>query len=30
MLAQKKSSIFDSLLAQIKSKSDITIKEGFL
>jgi peptidyl-prolyl cis-trans isomerase D len=30
LLAQKKSSIFDALLAQIKSKSDITIKEGFL
>ena len=30
LLAQKKSSIFDALLAQIKSKSEITIKEGFL
>jgi peptidyl-prolyl cis-trans isomerase D len=30
LLAQKKSSMFDSLLAQIKSQSDITIKEGFL
>ena len=30
LLAQKKSSMFDSLLAQIKSRSDITIKEGFL
>ena len=30
LLAQKKSSMFDALLAQIKSKSDITIKEGFL
>jgi len=30
LLAQKKSSIFDALLVQIKSKSDITIKEGFL
>ncbi|MDH3357021.1 MAG: SurA N-terminal domain-containing protein [Desulfobacteraceae bacterium] len=30
LLAQKKSSIFDALLAQIKSRSEITIKEGFL
>jgi peptidyl-prolyl cis-trans isomerase D len=30
LLEQKKSSIFDALLAQIKSKSEITIKEGFL
>jgi peptidyl-prolyl cis-trans isomerase D len=30
LLEQKKSSMFDALLAQIKSKSDITIKEGFL
>jgi peptidyl-prolyl cis-trans isomerase D len=30
LLAQKKSSMFDALLTQIKSKSDITIKEGFL
>ena len=30
LLAQKESSIFDALLAQIKSKSEITIKEGFL
>ena len=30
LLAQKKSSMFNALLAQIKSKSDITIKEGFL
>jgi peptidyl-prolyl cis-trans isomerase D len=30
LLAQKKSSMFDALLEQIKSKSDITIKEGFL
>lgn len=30
LLAQKKSSIFDALLAQIKSKSEITINEGFL
>jgi len=30
LLVQKKSSIFDALLAQIKSKSEITIKEGFL
>ncbi|MBW2604550.1 MAG: SurA N-terminal domain-containing protein [Deltaproteobacteria bacterium] len=30
LLAQKKSGIFDALLAQIKSKSEITIKEGFL
>ena len=30
LLAQKKSSIFDALLAQIKSSSEITIKEGFL
>jgi len=30
LLAQKKSSIFDALLAQIKGKSDITIKEGVL
>ena len=29
LLAQKKSSIFDALLAQIKSRSEITIKEGF-
>jgi peptidyl-prolyl cis-trans isomerase D len=30
LLAQKKSGIFDALLAQIKSRSEITIKEGFL
>ncbi|MCG6972251.1 MAG: SurA N-terminal domain-containing protein [Desulfobacterales bacterium] len=30
LLAQKKSEIFDALLAQLKSKADITIKEGFL
>lgn len=30
LLAQKKSSIFNALLAQIKSRSEITIKEGFL
>jgi len=30
LLEQKKSGIFDALLAQIKSKSEITIKEGFL
>jgi peptidyl-prolyl cis-trans isomerase D len=30
LLAQKKSSIFDALLAKIKSRSEITIKEGFL
>ena len=30
LLEQKKSSIFDTLLAQIKSRSEITIKEGFL
>jgi len=30
LLAQKKSEIFDALLAQLKSKSDISIKEGFL
>jgi peptidyl-prolyl cis-trans isomerase D len=30
LLAQKKSGIFDALLAQLKSKSEITIKEGFL
>jgi len=30
LLEQKKSSIFGALLAQIKSRSDITIKEGFL
>ena len=30
LLAQKKSEIFDALLAQLKSKSEITIKEGFL
>ena len=30
LLEQKKSSIFDALLAQIKSRSEITIKEGFL
>jgi peptidyl-prolyl cis-trans isomerase D len=30
LLAQKKSSIFNALLVQIKSRSDITIKEGFL
>jgi peptidyl-prolyl cis-trans isomerase D len=30
LLAQKKSSIFGALLAQIKSRSEITIKEGFL
>jgi peptidyl-prolyl cis-trans isomerase D len=30
LLTQKKSEIFDALLAQLKSKADITIKEGFL
>ena len=30
LLKQKKSEIFDALLAQLKSKADITIKEGFL
>jgi peptidyl-prolyl cis-trans isomerase D len=30
LLSQKKSEIFDALLAQLKSKADITIKEGFL
>jgi peptidyl-prolyl cis-trans isomerase D len=30
LLEQKKSSIFGALLAQIKSRSEITIKEGFL
>jgi peptidyl-prolyl cis-trans isomerase D len=30
LLAQKKSEIFDALLAQLKSKAEITIKEGFL
>jgi peptidyl-prolyl cis-trans isomerase D len=30
LLAQKQSSLFDALLAQLKSKSEITIKEGFL
>jgi peptidyl-prolyl cis-trans isomerase D len=30
LLAQKKSEIFDALLAQLKSKADITIKEGVL
>jgi peptidyl-prolyl cis-trans isomerase D len=30
LLAQKKSDIFDALLAQLKSRSEITIKEGFL
>ena len=30
LLAQKKSEIFDALLAHLKSKAEITIKEGFL
>ena len=30
LLAQKKSRTFDALLTQIRSKSDISIKEGFL
>ncbi len=30
LFAQKKSRIFDEMLAQIKSRSDISIKEGFL
>ncbi len=30
LLAQKKSEIFDALLAQLKSKAEITIKKGFL
>ena len=30
LLTQKQSRIFDALLAQIKSRSEITIKEGFL
>jgi peptidyl-prolyl cis-trans isomerase D len=30
LLAQKKSGIFETLLAQLKTKSDISIKEGFL
>jgi peptidyl-prolyl cis-trans isomerase D len=30
LLSQKKSEIFDALLAQLKSKAEITIKEGFL
>ena len=30
LLEQKKSSIFGALLAQVKSRSEITIKEGFL
>jgi peptidyl-prolyl cis-trans isomerase D len=30
LLQQKKSKVFDALLSQIKSKSDISIKEGFL
>ena len=30
LLAQKKSGIFDALLAQIKNRSEIEIKEGFL
>ncbi len=30
LLAQKKSEIFDALLAQLKGKAEITIKEGFL
>ena len=30
LLEQKKSGLFDALLAQLKSRSEITIKEGFL
>jgi peptidyl-prolyl cis-trans isomerase D len=30
LLSQKESEIFDALLAQLKSKAEITIKEGFL
>jgi peptidyl-prolyl cis-trans isomerase D len=30
LIAQKESEIFDALLAQLKSKAEITIKEGFL
>ncbi|MEJ2658145.1 MAG: hypothetical protein P8012_13285, partial [Desulfobacterales bacterium] len=30
LLTQKKAEIFEALLAQLKSKADITIKEGFL
>ena len=30
LLQQKKSKVFDALLSQIRSKSDISIKEGFL
>ena len=30
LLAQKKSEIFGALLAQLKDKAEITIKEGFL
>jgi hypothetical protein len=30
LLQQKKTRVFDAFLAQLRSKSDITIKEGFL
>jgi hypothetical protein len=30
LLQQKKARTFDALLAQIRSNSEITIKEGFL